>query len=63
VNVADSLRRPLTATKQSDGDVILRWPNGVLVLSQAEVDRIYAVTNNKPRIQRYPALSASQTDE
>ena len=45
--------RQLTAHKQSDGDVVLRWPRGFPVLSQSEVDRIFAVTNDRPRIEHF----------
>lgn len=55
--VSDRLRRQLTAHKQSNGDVIIRWPHGMLVLSQAEVNRIYAVTNERPYILRFPATN------
>jgi hypothetical protein len=62
MDIADPLRRQLKAHKQPDGDVVLRWPRGFLILSQAEVHRLYAVTNDKAHLQRYPKtpLSASK---
>jgi hypothetical protein len=62
--IGDPLRRNLTAHKQTNGDVVLRWPRGFLVLSQAEVNRMYAVATGKARIQRYVmAPELPQTDE
>jgi hypothetical protein len=57
MDIADPLRRQLKADKQSDGAVILRWPRGFLILSPGEVDRLYAFTNDKPRLQCFPAKS------
>jgi hypothetical protein len=57
LNVGDRLRWTLTATKQSDSDIVLRWPHGILVLSQDEIDRIYSVTNDKAWLQRYPVMA------
>ena len=62
--INDALRRQLTVPKQMNGDVVLRWPRGFLILSQAEVDRMYAVTNDKARLQCLPApLSGPETDD
>ena len=63
MDVGDPLRRQLRADKQTNGDVVLRWPRGFLLLSQAEVDRIYAVTNEKAHIQRFPAETAPESPQ
>jgi hypothetical protein len=60
--VSDSFRRQLTVHKQTSGDVVLRWPRGFVILSQAEVDRIYCVTNEKARLQRFPAAPKSRPE-
>lgn len=55
--ISDEHRVPITADKQSDGTVILRGPRSLLILSEAEMDRLVAFARDepmKPRIQRYP---------
>jgi hypothetical protein len=62
MDIADPLRRQLTVHKQNNGDIVLRWPRGFLLLSQAEVDRMYAVTNEKARLQCFPAAPKSRPE-
>jgi hypothetical protein len=55
IAISDPLKIPITAQKQSDGSVILRGHKAVIILSQAELDRLFAFARNRAVIQRYPA--------
>lgn len=53
---SDPLRVPITAQKKAQGGVILRGLKSILLLSQAELDRLVAFIRDEPlkaRLQRY----------
>jgi hypothetical protein len=60
--ISDPLKIPLTAQKQSDGGVILRGHKSVLILSQSELDRLFAFAHNRAVIQRYPMAPKRSLD-
>ena len=62
MDVGDPLRRQLRADKQTNGDVVLRWPRGFLLPSQDEVNRIYAVTNDTRILHQHEVVLEGSSD-
>ncbi len=65
ITISDRWRSPIVAQKRADG-IVLRTSAAWLILSSAELDRLFAFATNRPHIQRYPVapkqpLNAPQT--
>jgi hypothetical protein len=62
--ISDRWREPIVAQKKTDG-IVLRTSKAWLLLSGAELDRLFAFLRDKPTIQRYPvqASESPQSDE
>jgi hypothetical protein len=64
--ISDPYRTPITAQRHRDGGVVLRGPRSLLLLSDAELDRLVAFARDEPpraRIQRYAVQpEATQSD-
>lgn len=48
--VSDPHRTPITAQKRQDGGVVLRGTRCMLILSEAELDRVIDFVRDEPRL-------------
>ncbi len=63
ITISDRWRSPIVAQKRADG-IVLRTSAAWLLLSSAELDRLFAFVRNEPHIQHYAmAPESPQTDE
>lgn len=54
--ISDPYRSPITAQKRQDGGVVLRGSRSMMILSEAELDRVVEFVRDEPRLgqlQRY----------
>jgi hypothetical protein len=66
--ISDPLRVPITVQKRTDGGVVLRGHRDNIILSETELDRLFAFARDKAVLQRFPIapktpLAAPQGDE
>jgi hypothetical protein len=54
--ISDPFREAIVVQRKTDG-VVLRKSKAWLLLSGAELDRLFAFVRNEPVIQRYPVMA------
>jgi hypothetical protein len=62
--ISDPYRQPITVQRHRDGGVVVRCPRSVLLLSEAELSRLFDFAHDLGVLQRYVmAPESPQTGE
>ena len=68
MSFSDPLRVPITVQKRAEGGIVLRGHRDNIILSEAELDRLFAFARDEAHIQRFPmapksGLAGTHSDE
>jgi hypothetical protein len=55
--ISDQYRQPITVQRHRDGGVVIRCPRSVLLLSEADLDRLFSFAHGLGVLRRYPVMA------